>query len=356
MPEEYKDDKTEKATPKKREKARSEGNVAQSQEVGTVAILTCGVLGIYVFGSSIVSYLMQTMHHFFRESAVADVNPAWMSYTLSHLISGTLVTLAPFLILLIITTFAVSYLQIGFLLTAKSLKPKLSTIKPSLKKLNFFSKDKLITLAISIGKLTVIGLVTYLTVKKELASFLPLMDQTIGQLWLFICKLAFKIVIKACMIMVILAIIDYIYKRWKYEDDMKMTKQEVKDERRMQEGDPEVRGRIRSKQRQFAMQRMMADVPHADVIITNPTTYAVAVKYNPEEMAAPKVMAKGARLVADRIKEVARMHDIPIIENKPLAQALFKVVEVGYFIPLTFYKAVAEILAHVYRLKGKTKV
>ena len=356
MPEEYKEDKTEKATPKKRNKARSEGNVAQSQEVGTVAILTCGVLGIYFFGSSIVRYLSQTMLYFFRESAGADVNQAWISYTLARLISGTFITLAPFLIILIITTFAVSYLQIGFLMTTKSLKPKLSSLKPSLKKLNFLSKDKLVTLGISVGKLAVIGLVTYMTIKKELASFIPLMDQTVGQLWLFICKLAFRIIMKACMIMVLLAVIDYVYKRWKYEDDMKMTKQEVKDERKMQEGDPEVKGRIRGKQRQFAMQRMMADVPDADVVITNPTTYAVAVKYNPEGMAAPKVMAKGARLVADRIKEVARMHDIPIIENKPLAQALFKVVEVGYFIPLSFYKAVAEILAHVYRLKGKTKV
>jgi flagellar biosynthesis protein FlhB len=356
MPDEYKEDKTEKATPKKRNKARSEGSVAQSQEVGTVAILTCGTLGIYFFGSSIVRYLMRTMLHFFSESASADVNPAWLSYTLSHIISGTLLTLAPFLLILILTTFAVSYLQIGFLLTAKGMKPKLSAIKPSLKKLNFFSKEKLITLGISIGKLTVIGLVTYMTIKKELPGFIPLMDQTVGHLWLFICKLAFRIIMKACMIMVLLAIIDYIYKRWKYEDDMKMTKQEVKDERKMQEGNPEVKGAIRGKQREFAMQRMMTDVPAADVVITNPTTYAVAVKYNPEGMAAPKVVAKGARLVADRIKEIARMHDIPIIENKPLAQALFKVVDVGYFIPLSFYKAVAEILAHVYRLKGKSKV
>jgi len=356
MPEQYKEDKTEKATPKKRARARRQGHVAQSQEIGTVAILTFGVIGLYLFGSTLVRYFTRTMHYFFQESAGAHINIDWMSYTLSRLISGTLLTLVPFIAMLVAAALVVNYLQVGFLFTTKSLKPKLSAIKPSLKRLNFLSKEKLVALGISVGKLFVIALITYLSINKEIHRFIPLMDQTVGQLWLFVCGLGFKIVIKVCAIMVILAILDYIYQRLKYEQDLKMTKQEVKDERRMQEGDPEVKGRIRAKQRAFAMQRMMTDVPNADVVITDPTACAVAIKYNPEKTAAPKVMAKGARLVAERIKQVARMHQVPIIENKPLAQALFKVVEVGYFIPLSFYKAVAEILAHVYRLKGKTNV
>ena len=354
MPGEYKEDKTEKATPKKRNKARNQGKVAQSQELGTVAVLFFSGIGLLLFGGSIMRFLIVTMRFFLRTSGEAVVNAKWVAGTYSMIFVGMMSALAPILAVLVVAGLGVHFMQVGFLFTTKALKPKLSAIKPSLKKLNFFSKEKLLKLGISMGKIFIVSYVAYKTIRGEADNFFPLMDQTLGQMWIFLCGTAFKIIMRVCVLLLLLAIIDYIYQRHKHEEDLKMTKQEVKDERRMIEGDPKVKSHIRAKMRELGFQRMMSNVPNADVVITNPVTYAVAVKYDSELMMAPKVVAKGARLVAERIKEIAQMNNIPIVENKPLAQALFKLVEVGFFIPLSFYKVVAEILAYVYRLKGKT--
>jgi flagellar biosynthetic protein FlhB len=151
----------------------------------------------------------------------------------------------------------------------------------------------------------------------------------------------------------VLAALDYIYQRWQHEESLKMTKQEIKDERKQTEGDPQVKSRIRSLQRQAAYQRMMAEVPKSDVVITNPTHLAVALRFDPAEMAAPRVTAKGADFIAERIRDIARESNVPIVENKPLAQALYKMAELGDYIPVDLYRAVAEVLAYVYRLKGR---
>jgi len=204
----------------------------------------------------------------------------------------------------------------------------------------------------SIMKLLIIGGISYGLIKAEMKGFPPLMQQGVGEIFLFIAQVAFKILFFVCLALIILALLDYIYQRWQFEQSIKMTKQEVKDEHKQVEGDPKVKSRIRKAQLEMAARRMMEAVPEADVVITNPVHLAVALKFEASEMVAPTVIAKGAGHIAERIKEIASEHQVPIVEDKPLAQTLFKMVEIGEFIPAELYRAVAEILAYVYRLKG----
>jgi flagellar biosynthetic protein FlhB len=232
-------------------------------------------------------------------------------------------------------------------------------LRPKLKKLNPISGMKrlvsikaLVELVKSIFKILVVGGIAYGVVRTETARFPGLMQQEVGDILIFISKLAFKVFFFVCLALIILAALDYIYQRWQYEEDLKMTKQQVKDERKQQEGDPWVKSRIRRVQREMAARRMMEAVPAADVVITNPVHLAVALQFDAAKMVAPAVVAKGAGHIAERIKEIARNHQVPVVEDKPLAQALHKMVEVGEYIPVELYRTVAEVLAYVYRLKG----
>ena len=208
-------------------------------------------------------------------------------------------------------------------------------------------------LAKSILKLAVVGLIAWSVVAGYLAEFPSLVRLDLGHIWAFTHAGAFKIVFYVTLALLVLAVLDYAYQRWQYEQSLKMTKQEVKDERKQSEGDPQVKARIRSLQRQAAYQQMMAAVPTSDVVITNPTHLAIALRFNPSEMAAPRVVAKGADFIAERIREIAREHRVPVVENKTLARALYKMAEIGDYVPVDLYRAVAEVLAYVYRLKGK---
>jgi flagellar biosynthetic protein FlhB len=194
----------------------------------------------------------------------------------------------------------------------------------------------------------------YYTIKKELPHILPLMDQEIGSISRYVFSVSFDIFLNTVLVTVLLAALDYIYQRWNYEKTLRMSKQEIKDEGKQIEGDPLVKARMRSMQRDLARRRMMAEVPKADVIITNPTHIAVALLYISGEMDAPKVVAKGAGFVAEKIKAIGQEHGVPTVENKPLAQILFKTVEIGQMIPATLYHLVADVLAFVYRMKKKT--
>ena len=244
-------------------------------------------------------------------------------------------------------------MQIGWLWTFKPLAPKWSQIKPKLSKLNPLKKDKIIDLFISIGKLLVIGSIVFYTIKGELFNFIPYVDKPLYYTWVFIMKLVFKVVVRVSIILIFLAVADYFKVWWKHEEEIKMTKDEVKQERKDIEGDPAIKSWQKSQRFKQFREFMMAKVPEADVVITNPIHYAVAVKYDELSMNAPQVVAKGMRKMAEKIKEIAKEHDIPIVENKPLAQALYNDVEVGQEIPATFYKTVAEVLAYVYKLKNK---
>ena len=219
----------------------------------------------------------------------------------------------------------------------------------------FVSLRSLIELIKSFLKILYIGVIAWFVLRGELDSLPALIDMSVGQILGFIGMTSLKVMFYVSLAMAVLAAVDFAYQRWQHHKDLMMTKQEVKDEYKQAEGDPKVKGRIRQMQRQMASRRMMAAVPNADVVITNPTHLAIAIQYNAEEMFAPQIVAKGAGLVAERIKAIALEHDVPVVENKPLARTLFKSTEVGDAVPAELYRAVAEVLAYVYRLKGKAK-
>jgi flagellar biosynthetic protein FlhB len=203
-------------------------------------------------------------------------------------------------------------------------------------------------------KLAVVGLVGYLAIRSEFESFFGLPDLSMAQLGGKLSSLALVIALKIGAGILIIGLLDFMYQRYDLEKKLRMSRQELKDEYKETDGSPEIKQRTRQIQRQMARQRMMSDVQTADVVITNPTHIAVALKYDPSKMDAPSVIAKGERLIAEKIKEIARKFDIPVIEDKPLARTLFKMCDVGQVVPAKLYRAVAEILAHIYRLKGRT--
>ncbi len=214
--------------------------------------------------------------------------------------------------------------------------------------------EAVVELVKSLAKIAIVGGVAYYTICQELPNIVPLMDQEVKSIFQYICSISFRLFLRTLMVMLLLAVLDYLYQRWTYEKSLRMSKQDLKEEGKQTEGDPLIKARIRSIQRDLARKRMMSEVPKADVVITNPTHLAVALYYNHEELAAPKVVAKGAGFVAEKIKELGRNHQVPVVENKPLAQILFKSVDVGQMIPAHLYQLVADILAFVYRLKNKT--
>jgi flagellar biosynthetic protein FlhB len=264
--------------------------------------------------------------------------------------------LAPMLISIAIIGVAANILQSGLLISSDSIKPKLSHLSPMKGLKRLISKRSLVELIKGILKIAIVGWVAYLTLAKLSDEMIPLMDRSVWDIFQWTCAAALKVGYRIIFILIILAALDFVYQRWEHMQSLKMTKQEVKDEHRQAEGDPQVKSKIRSIQLRTALRRMMKDVQKADVVITNPTEIAIALAYAPDKMSAPVVLAKGKRLLAQRIREIAAQHEIPLIENKPLAQALYKAVDVGQEIPGNFYQAVAEILAQVYRLKGDLAV
>ncbi len=355
MPEESFQERTEEATPKRREEARKKGQVAKSRELASVAVLLSGILTLFWGCGFFYHQLSTILRYYFQHAASIHVNPTNMQGIALLALRQMAVVMAPLFGIMTLVAILANFLQIGPLLALEQIKPKFSHISPLSGIKRLFSPQALMELFKSLFKLGVVTWIAYATVRGEMYSLLPLLDQAPAQILSYIGKVSFEIFFRSALAMIILAIIDFLFQRWQHEKELKMTKQEVKEEYKQTEGDPQVKARIRSLQREAAKKRMMAEVPEADVVITNPTHLAVALKYDGLTMEAPQVVAKGAGLVAEKIKEIAREHGVPVIENKPLAQSLYKSVEVGQTIPETLYKAVAEVLAFVYRLKGKVK-
>ena len=353
MPETGGQERTEKATAKRREEARRKGQVAQSREIASVLILMTAMGFFYFAGSWMFWNIAEVISGIYerlgtlRLEGVADVNAFSV-----EVFKRVFLILIPFFLPVLIAGIAGNIGQIGFEMHGQPLRPKLTKLNPISGMKKFVSFKSLVEMVKSIFKILFVGGIAYGVVNKETAKFPGLMQQEVGEILLFTGRVAFKIFFFVCLALIILAALDYLYQRWQYEKDLKMTKQEVKDERKQSEGDPKVKGRIRRMQIEMARRRMMEAVPQADVVITNPTHLAVALKFDAASMVAPAVVAKGSGHIAERIKEIAGDHQVPIIEDKPLAQALFKMVEIGDFIPAELYRAVAEVLAYVYRLKG----
>jgi flagellar biosynthetic protein FlhB len=259
----------------------------------------------------------------------------------------------PILAVAIVTGIVVSAAQVGLYLTWEPIEPNWERINPISGMQRFFSMKNIVEGIKAVLKLTVVSLIVYFFIKSQAEKTLPLLSLPVHESLIVTLQSVMKLFFILTGSLLVLGALDYGYQRYELESRMKMTKREAKDEFKLREGDPLIKSRIRSIQRKMASKRMMEAVPKADVVITNPTHFAVALQYNEKEMAAPKVIAKGADIVAQKIKEVAKFHRIPCVENRPLARTLFKNVEINQYVPRDLYKAVAEVLAYVYRLRGR---
>lgn len=346
-------EKTEQATPRRREKAREKGQVAKSADLSAAGIICLGFTALFMVGPQLVDRLQGMMRHTMANaSVIAKSDPTFQTFFTTN-ISQFIIAMAPLFLAMTAIAFAINVVQIGFRISTKAMEPKFDKLNvlSGLKRL--FSMKSAVQLVRDPLKLTAVGLIGFFAIKKEFDGFFILPHMNPSELSSTLARLALIIALKIGVAILIIGVLDFVYQRYEFEKSIRMSKQEIKDESKDTEGSPEVKARTRQLQRQMARQRMMTAVPEADVVVTNPTHLAVAIKYDPGDMQAPLILAMGKRLVAEKIKELARKHDIPMVENKPLAQALFKMCEVGDFIPAKFYQVVAEILAHIYRIDGK---
>ncbi len=346
-------ERTEQATPKRREEAREKGQVAKSREIPSVAVLIVCLAFFYFNSSGMLDQFRRLLKISFQQAAYVQVEIGniqsiilWYSYQAFFI-------LLPLFVTVIAVALLSNIIQVGFLIAPESVMPKFSKIDPLKGFGRLFSLKSFIELLKTIFKMLLVGLVAYVVVRNDLSHLTLLMDMAVMQIIHFIGMQSFKILTASCALLIILAIFDYLYQRYEHEKSIKMTREELKREMKNTEGDPLIKARIRRIQREMAKKRMMAAVPKADVIITNPIHLAVAISYDHKKMKSPVVVAKGAGLIAEKIKEIAKKNDIPLVENKTVAQVLFKSVKIGSAIPEDMYRAVAEILAYVYKLKDK---
>ena len=349
-------DKTEKATPKKLDDARKEGRVARSSDLINGFMLLLMFFVLKLFGGIMANLFLDSFVKYYNKASdismeVFDVRQA---VNLSNeIVLDIVIASLPVLIGSFVVALVGNIVQVGWKVTGKPLKPKLDRLNPIGGFKRMFSQEKVVELIKSILKVLAIALVAYNEVKDRWKFILNLYDFEFMQAVLNIFDIVLDVGIKISVIFVIIGLADFGYQKWKHLHDLRMSKQEVKDEMKQSEGDPQIKGQIRQKMREGARRRMMQDLPKADVVITNPTHFAVAVKYDKEMAEAPYVLAKGADYVAANIKEIAKQNNIEIVENKPLARMLYYNVEIGDQIPPELYQMVAEVLAYVYSVKNK---
>jgi len=352
MPEENFQDKTEPATAKKKQEARKKGKVAKSKELGSIAILSAGVIYLFFCGKDMTLGLGNNIQQTFLIIPQLKSSDYNLMVLLAQAAKTYLRMILPIMLIMCIIAILSNYLQTGFIWSVETLTPKMSKINPIEGVKKMFSMRSLVELAKSIAKILIVGWAAFSVLKDNVSHLIPLVYQVKAQIISMLADVSLQVVTRCCYVIAILAILDFLYQRWDFEKSMKMTKQEVKDEFKQTEGDPMIKSRIRSIQREMARKRMMQEVPKADVVITNPTHLAIALRYDLESMTSPMIVAKGANKVAFRIKTLATENNIPVVENRTLAQNLYK-LDIGEEIPPHFYQAVAEILAYVYGLKKK---
>lgn len=352
-------EKTEEPTAKKLSDARNEGQVAKSKEVTSAFEMLAAFLLFRVWMENIGTNFVGGMRELYTQI------PAYSRLYEGHIQSSTfrmifiesmlrvLQTILPFLVVGYLVAFITNLLQVKWKITTKPLKPKFSKLNPVSGFKRIFSPNSLVELVKSLLKLTLIGYVVYDYLKKNMPPILQLYDVSLNQGIALVGSLVINLGIRIALFYMLIAAADFAYQKIKFKKDMKMTKQEVKDEYKNQEGDPQIKGKQRERMREASRRRMMSKLPEADVVITNPTHFAVAIKYEPEVYDAPYVVAKGADYLAQKIKDVAKENRIEIVENKPLARMLYANVDVGSVVPPELYQAVAEVLAFVYHLQGK---
>lgn len=354
MAEETQQERTEQASVKRRQDFREKGQVAQSREVNTAAIMTTSLLLWYFYGPVFWGDLSFLVAGLFRSAGKFQITESSILLMAVFIIKKMALLLAPILLLTLVIGFFSSFIQIGWLFTTKPLTPDISKLNPVKGAARFFSKRSLVEVIKSLLKVMLVGVVAYKTVSDEFEGALHLVEMELFETIHYIAKVAFRILVKSCGVLIILGLFDFLFVRWEMEQKMKMTKQEQKEEFKDTEGDPYIKGKIRSIQQQMARKRMMSEVPKADVVITNPTHISVALIYRRGDMEAPQIVAKGADHLAMRIREIAMKHNVPLVENVPVAHALHK-LDLGAHIPEELFKAVAEILAYVYTLRQPSR-
>lgn len=345
-------DRTEQPTPKRRTEARKKGQIARSKDLSASLVLLAGLGVLAAWVPTLGSQSATFMRSWLGELRPGLITPAHLPVLFLHFGVALGKLLAPIWLALIVTAILANYLQGGWLFAPDRLKPDVSRLQlfGGLKRL--FSGASLVELVKSLAKVSFIGLVVYFCFKGRFETLLPLVSQDTSQLLTHLKSNSFQMSGRVICLLLVLGVLDFFYQRYRFEKSLRMTKQEVKDEMRQAEGDPKVKARLRSLMLQLASRRMMAEVPQADVVVTNPTRLAIALRYDSTSMIAPQVVAKGRGFVALKIIALAQEAGVPRVENRELAQSLFRHVEVGNSIPTSLYRAVAEVLAYIYSLKA----
>ncbi|MCO7174706.1 flagellar biosynthesis protein FlhB [Sporolactobacillus kofuensis] len=346
-------EKTEKATPHKREESRKKGQIFKSVDLSTAISMLAFFIYFRIAGGKFVEQLAQMMGIFFNRDLSMGVTENTIHRLFSELSMQVLQLLLPILIVALVIGVATQIVQVGILFLPDQLMFKPERLDPLKGLKRIYSLRAIVEFLKSILKIVFIGIVAFAILWMNRQSITQLASQPLTESVRTIATIVLNMGIAVAVSLIALSLLDYLYQKYDYEKNIRMSKQDIKDEFKSIEGNPQIKSKIKERQRQMALRRMMQEVPKADVIITNPTHFAVALTYDAEKMGSPQVIAKGADLIALRIKEIARANQIVIVEKKPLARALFHQLEIGDTIPEEFFKAVAEILAYVYRLKGK---
>jgi len=341
-------EKTEQPTSKRRSDARKKGQVFQSKDIVTVIML----YGVFWMIRKMVPYIHTTINAYMVwiiNSISAEPELMLNSQLYGITVTAILKCVLPLLLTAMVLGIIAHGVQTKFNVSFESIKPKFSKLNPISGIKNMFSLKKVFELVKNLIKITLLLALLYNLLKDDIAKTAKLIDIGLLQSAAYMLQMSYNLVVRVCMVFAVVSFFDYLFQRWQFEQDLKMTKQEVKEEHKNTEGNPEIKGRIRSIQRQMAMSRMMQKVPDADVIIKNPTHFAVALKYDPDKHGAPVVLAKGQDELALRIIKAGEEHGIFVTENQPLARALYAICEIGREIPAEFYGAIAEILVYIYK-------
>jgi len=346
------EERTQPATPRRLEEARRRGQVAKSTEVNTAIVLLFSFLTLRLVGESIFEALGSNLEFYLSSMNTEDITRASIARIASPALQTMLVAGLPVIAVALAAGVLANLIQSGLLFSMHPLKPDLNRISPITGAKRLISMRAIVDLIRSLVKLSLLIAVFWIVVQDNVDEMMMLPFSDPKSSWLFIPTIVFETAMKATAVLVVIAAIDFVWQRYQHAKDLRMSHRDLRQEHKDTEGDPLMRGRMRELGRALATRRMMADVPTADVVITNPTEIAIALKYDSAVASAPTVVAKGEGMVAERIRTVAEAHDVPIVENVPLAQTLNRATEIGDEIPDSVYQAVAEVLAFVYKIKG----
>jgi flagellar biosynthetic protein FlhB len=346
-------DKKHVATERRRRQAREEGQVVKSQDLTSAALLLSALLTLRMFGGPAAEYLAGAIEDALTANRIGSLGTDSATNWLLNYISRLAAAAAPMLIAMFVAAVLVNVTQTGFLFTTAKIVPKLSHISPLSGAKRILSLQGFMRLGFGLFKVMIIGVVAFASIRSNLAAIINMAAMSVPQIATTLFNLLMSTGLWIGGALFVLAILEYAFQKWKSEQDMMMSDQEIRDEMKETEGDPQVAARRKQVQRQMMMQRAESEVPKADVVVSNPTELAIAIQYDPMTMPAPIVLAKGAGLLAQKIRRIALENGIPVVERKPLAQMLYKTVDVGDVIPADQYQAVAEVLRYVYQLQGK---